>query len=133
MFRDSALEIVKYSDFLALTEPRKYDLKTYKCRKKLKNVSEKYIDDRYAVWKDSCEKILDFIEKTDEKIKQYIHVDNVIGTEEELNESFVELLNKQNLSVEDGFEIRRHVGDKIKSGELNDRSFFTRVKYLLEH
>lgn len=131
MFRDPVLELVKYSDFFALTEPRKYDFKKYKCRKKLKRVTEKYIDDKFQIWDIKADEIEDFIQRKDNELAVEFSVENMIGSEDKLTESFTQKLKAFDLSMDDGFKIRNHVIGKIESGELNEKSYYQRVLYLL--
>jgi len=133
MFRDPVLEVIKYSDFFALTEPRKYELKKYKLRKKLKRVSEKYIDDKYSKWDNNSRKIESFMERKDNEFEEKFLVENMIGSEEELVESFADSLKENGMSSEDGFKIRNHIVERIESGELTRTSSFQRVCYLLNH
>ena len=133
MFVDPELTIVKYSDFFAITEPRKYDFKKYKCRKKLKKVSEKYIDDKYAVWQNNFNKIESFIQRKNDEFNESILVENIIGSEEELCDDFKDSLNECSLSIDDGFKIRNHVVNGLKTGELNQKSYIQRLRYLLNH
>ncbi len=133
MFRDPILEVIKYSDFFALTEPRKYELKKYKLRKKLKRVSEKYIDDKFALWDNKSQKIESFIERKDDEFDEQFLVENMIGSEDELIEVFADSLKECGLSYEDGFKIRNHVIERLESGELTRTSSWQRVCYLLNH
>ena len=133
MFRDPVLELVRYDDFFALTEARKYDLKKYKCRKRLKKVSERYIDERFETWQNKSDEILDFIERKEEDIAKELSIENLIGTEDELMDDFIQELKACNLSIDDGFKIRKHVLDKIESGELNKKSYIQRAAYLLDN
>ncbi len=133
MFRDPILEVVKFTDFFALTEPRKYDLKKYKCRKKLKRVSEKYIDDKFEIWQDNAEEIEDFTQKKNEEIAERGLVKNRIGSEDKLNDDFMGALEEFNLGTADGLKIRSHIVDKLNSGELNEKSYYQRALYLMSH
>ena len=133
MFVDPELDIVKYQNFFALTEPRKYDLKRYNCRKKLKRVSEKYIDKKYSIWEDNYENIEDFIQRSDDELDNLFLFENIVGSEDELNEDFVQKLEENNLSIDDGFKIRKHLIKKLECGELNEMSYFKRITYLLDH
>ncbi len=133
MFRDMELDLIKYSNFFALSEPRKYDLKKYKCRKKLKRVSEKYIDDKFSIWEHKVEEILDFIQRKEEEFAENLLPENVIGSEDKLNNDFICQLEEANLTIDDGFKIREHIVNKLDSGELNDKSYIQRFLYLLRH
>ncbi len=133
MFRDMELDLIKYSNFFALSEPRKYDLKKYKCRKKLKRVSEKYIDDKFSIWEHKVEEILDFIQRKGEEFAENLLPENVIGSEDKLNNDFICQLEEANLTIDDGFKIREHIVNKLDSGELNDKSYIQRFLYLLRH
>ena len=133
MFRDPILEVIKYSDFFAMTMPRKYELKKYKLRKKLKRVSEKYIDDKYALWENNSRKIESFCKRKDEEFEEMLLVENMIGSEDELVDSFADSLKENGMSDEDGFKIRNHIVERLESGELTRTSSWQRVCYLLNH
>ena len=133
MFRDPVLDFIKYGDFFALTEPRKYDFKKYNCRKKLKRVSEKYIDEKFSIWENKAEEIEYFIQRKENELIEQFHVDNIVGSENELTDTFIKQLEEFNLSIADGFKIRMHIVDKLDSGELNEKSYYQRLLYLLCH
>ena len=133
MFRDPNVNFIKQDNFFALSEPRKYDLKKYKCRKKLKRVGEKYLADKYDTWKFSYNEITDFIQRKDSEIANDLLVENMIGCEDKLSDSFIKMLEKSNLSIDEGFKIRNHVVDKLDSGQLNEKSYIRRAAYLLKH
>ncbi len=132
MVRDPNVDFIKYDDFFALTEPRKYDFKKYNCRKKLKRVSEGYIADRFETWVFNYDEIEEFIQIKDEEIANYLLVDNRIGNEDKLSDKFINALEESDLSIDDGFKIRNHIVDKLDSGELNEKSYIRRVGYLLD-
>ena len=133
VFRDPTARVIKYSDFFAITEPRKYELKKYKLRKKLKKVSEKYLDDKYAIWEARYPKIESFIERKDNEFEESLLVENMIGSEDELDDSFVNALKKHDLTIEDGFKIRNHVVEGLKSGQLTSTSYWQRIVHLLNN
>lgn len=133
LFLDPMGNVVKYGDFFALTEPRKYDFKKYKCRKKLKRVSEKFLDEKYALREFSDDKVNEFIDLKDSEWDELLEVENMIGTEDELVEDFVENLNVAGLTVDDGFRIRSHIVDGLNSGQLTGTSYFQRMVYLMNN
>ena len=133
MFRDPSLEVIKYSDFFALAEPRKYDLKKYKLRKKLKRVSEKYIDEKYFIWDSNYSEIESFIQQKDDEFEESLLVENIIGSEDELLDSFADSLKECNLTIEDGFKIREHIVEGLKSGQLTSTSHWQRIHYLMDN
>ena len=133
MVRDPNVNFIKYDNFFALSEPRKYDFKKHNCRKKLKRVTEKYIDDRVETWELNYEEIEDFIQRKDSEFANELLVENMIGSEDKLSDSFINMLEKSNLSVDDGFKIRKHIVDKLDSGQLNEKSYIRRAAYLLNH
>ena len=133
MFKDIELDLVKYGNFFALSEPRKYDLKKYKCRKKLKRVSEKYIDDKFSIWEHNVDEILEFLQRKEEEFAKELLPENIIGSEDKLNDDFICQLEEANLTVDDGFKIREHIVNKLDSDELNEKSYIQRFLYLLRH
>ena len=133
MFRDPNVNFIKQDNFFALSEPRKYDLKKYKCRKKLKRVSKKYLIDKYDTWEISYDEIMDFLQRKDSEIANDLLVENMIGSEDKLSDFFIKMLENSNLGIEEGFKIRKHVVDKLDSGQLNEKSYIRRATYLLNH
>ena len=133
MFRDPSVNFIKYDDFFALSEPRKYDLKKYKCRKKLKRVSKKYLIDKYDTWELNYEKIMDFLQRKDSEIASDLLVENMIGSEDKLTNKFINSLEQSDLSIDEGFKIRKHIVDKLDSGQLNEKSYIRRAAYLMKH
>ena len=133
MFGDPMNNVIRYADFFALAEPRKYDYKKYKCRKKLKRVSERFIDERYALWDLSEDKIEDFFELKEMEWDELLKVENILGTEDELVEDFIETLNQCGMTVDDGFRIRDHIVEGLESGQLTKTSYWQRICYLLDN
>ena len=133
MFTDSFLDLIKNHDFFALTEPRKYDFKKHNCRKKLKKVNKKYIDEKYSIWDDNEVEIDEFRIKKDMELHELFSIDNMVGSEDKLSDDFIVKLSKFNLSKEDGFKIREHIVNKMELGQLNGKSYYQRVLYLLNY
>ncbi len=133
MLRDPNVNFIKDDNFFALSEPRKYDFKKHNCRKKLKRVTEKYINDRVETWELNYEKVEDFIQRKDSEIADELLVENMIGSEDKLTDSFIKMLEKSDLSIDEGFKIRKHLVDKLDSGQLNEKSYIRRAAYLLNH
>ena len=133
MFRDPLNEIIKENNFFALTEPRKYDIKKYNCRKKLKRIGKKYIDKKFSIWKNNSDKIEKFLQTKEDELAEELLVENTLGCEDELTDTFIDALEKSDLSTDEGFKILKHINTKLDSGELNEKSYYQRVLYLLEH
>ena len=132
-YNDTAGMLVKYADFFALSEPRKQDLKKYRLRKKLKKVTQKYIARQYAVYDKASGKIEEFRQKSECELDEFFSVDKCLGSEDKLSDEFIEGLEINHLSPDDGFKIRRHIIEGIESDNLNKRSYFLRIQYLLSH
>lgn len=57
----------------------------------------------------------------------------MVGSEDKLCDDFIQHLEKFNLSIDDGFKIRKHLVNKLESSELNEKSYYQRLLYLLDH
>lgn len=132
-FLDPMLNLTKYSDVMVLTLPRKADLKKYKLRKKLKMVSEKYLDKCYDAREDAKERILDYFDDVENDIYELISVENNLGTSDELNPVFSEYLKNNDLSDEDGFRIIANINDALESNDLTIKNCKRRMHYLVEN
>ena len=132
MFRDPICNFVKYEDFLALTKPRKFDMKKYKCNKKLKKVSAGYLEEKYDIWVSDM-RVEPFIERKKEEFNQFLEVDNLIGTEDKLSDEFIYVLNEFDLSLDDGFKIRQDIVNDLDNNQLSLKSYYQRVLYLLDN
>ena len=123
---------VKDIENFIIIEPRKYDLKKYNLRKKLKKITPKYMENisfNYGV-------NLDMEEARDslnENFNSFFRLDNIVGTADELKEDFVEFLKENNLSTEDGFKIRRSICESLESGEITQKSIIRRLTYLAKN
>ena len=133
MFKDDKLDLIRYTNFFALSEPRKYDLKKYNCRKKLKRVSERYLDKKFKIWEGKSDEIMEFIQRKDIDFANRLSIDNTIGSEDKLVDEFIQRLEDNNLSISDGFKIRANLVNKLESGEVNEKSYMQRALYLLNH
>ena len=131
LFLDPALEYVKFSDVLALTLPRKNDLKKYKLRKKLKKVNESYLDKCYDTRQENRDEVIEFTEDVENFIYKTIAVENVLGTSEELKPDFIKYLNDNDLTEEDGFKIINHINKALDEGHLIPESCHSRMQYLV--
>lgn len=133
LFLDPILNFIKYTDVMALTLPRKSDLKKYKLRKKLKRVNESYLDNCYETREYCDDKILDYFDKIDHEIEDLISVEKNLGTSKELTSDFIEYLEENNLSKEDGFKIIEHINTNLENDELTIINCKRRMQYLVEN
>ena len=133
MFVDPACNLIRYANVFALAEPRKYDFKKHKCRKKLKKVSEKFLDERYDLWDANEDIIKEFALRQEREWDEFLSVENLIGSEDELIDDFIFSLESFGLTVDDGFRIRQHVLEGLKSGQLSKTSYWQRAVYLLDN
>lgn len=133
LFNDYMHNYSKNSDTLIIAEPRKYDLKKYNCRKKLKNVSVGYLEETYTDYIDNLEEALESFEEFDEKLEEAYTVENILGSEDKLNDTFIDLLNEANLTVEDGFRIRESILNSINDCEIGDVKIKDRLTFLISN
>lgn len=132
-FMDPMLNFIKYSDVMALTLPRKGDLKKYKLRKKLKKVTEKYLDRCYESYMDSEDEIEEYFDNVESDINELISVERIMGTEDMLVDEFKECLNDFGLSDEDGFKIIENINNALENDELTIKGCPTRMQYLVKN
>ena len=133
LFLDPFLNFIKYNDVLALTLPRKSDLKKYKLRKKLKRVSENYLDECYSARIDCDSEISDYFDEIENDFNELISVEKTLGTSEKLTDIFLEYLKEHDLSKEDGFKIIEHINNNLENNELNIKSYNHRMQYLVKN
>ncbi|MBQ2654257.1 MAG: hypothetical protein IJF83_11920 [Methanobrevibacter sp.] len=132
-FLDPMLNFIKYSDVMALTLPRKSDLKKYKLRKKLKRVSEGYLDKCYDAREKADEEILDYFDEVENDIYDLICVENTLGTSDELKTEFAKYLKENKLSDDDGFKIIENITGALEKNELTIKNCRRRMHYLVEN
>lgn len=68
LFFDDKRIFSKYLDVLCICEARKYDLKKYSIRKKLKKIQPKYLDETFKVIFDNLKDSFDFFKNLDENL-----------------------------------------------------------------
>ena len=133
LFQDSNENVSKNSNTFVISEPRKYDLKKHNSRKKLKQVTVKYIENVDFAKDDNLDELIEYFNELNMDLNKYYSVDNIIGSENELKEDFVELLNKNHLSFEDGFKIRKDIIKALDIGEIIPSSIKFRLEFLANH
>ena len=133
LFKDYQHNFSKNYDTFILIEPRKYDLKTYNCRKKLKNITANYLEDADEIYCLNSDDAVEYFKDLNEDIAEVCTVENIIGSEDKLSDGIIELLNELNLTIDDGFKIRRNILDSLENGEIEDISIKDRLNFLLSH
>lgn len=133
VFTDPMLNFIKYSDVVALTLPRKGDLKKYKLRKKLKRITEKYLDRCYDARMDYDDDILEFLATVEDDINELVSIERTLGTEDKLNDDFRQCLIEHDLSDDDGFRIIESISNALENGELTVKSCPCRMQYLVRN
>lgn len=68
LFFDDNHAFSKFYDVLCICEARKYDLKKYSIRKKLKKIQPKYLDETYEIIFDSLKDSFDYFKNLDENL-----------------------------------------------------------------
>ena len=118
LFFDVTGQFTRNNYTLCITKPREDDNRKFKLRRRYKNVTEKTLDDTALAISQHNTQIHEFKEEVDEKLKQYYSVDNIIGTEEQLNDNIISLLEANNLSIEDGLEFRNIIIQKLEDEDI---------------
>ena len=65
------------------------------------------------------------------RIRDDLSVENLIGTENKLNQDFIQLLEENNLTKTDGFKIREDIIDSLNSGDIKHKGIHIRANYLM--
>ena len=77
--------------------------------------------------------ICDFEREVLDKLLDYSDLDKVVCSKNELSDSFIEKLNKHNLTRKDGFEIQKLISDAFNNDEISYESVNFRLNYLLSN
>ena len=125
MSKNSAINII--------SEPRKYDLKKFNSRKKLKKVSVNYLENINDVKVENITDFLNFFNDLNFELNQYFTVDNIIGSEDKLNDDVVEFLNENHISLEDGFKIRQDIINALNDEEIINTFIKFRFEFLVSN
>ena len=118
LFYDNSNVVSKDSKTLVIVEPRKYDIKKYNLRKKLKKISVNYLEDVNFEIEIAYDDIIEFFDDLNIELSSNFQVDNIIGSNEEIKSEAQELLEENNLTIEDGFKIRQSIIDSIENEEI---------------
>ncbi len=86
--------------------------------------------ERYLSKDDELE---EFYNNIQNRINENLDINYILGTDEKLTDIFKELLEKNNLTVDDGFSIREKVLSALKKNEIVPKSIVMRTLYLIEH
>ena len=133
LFNDYQHNFSKKSETLIISEPRKYDLKKYNCRKKLKNVTVNYLKATYENYSLNIDDALESFEELNDRIGEKYTVENMIGSEDKLNDSIVDLLTKSDLTIDDGFKIRESILNSLETCEISNISIKDRLTFLISN
>ena len=132
VINDSMEVMVKDFESFVIIEPRKYDLKKYSLRKKLKKITPSYMDEvgfNYGTKLNSD----DARELLNETFNPYFTLDNIIGSDSELKSDFVEFIKQKGLEEEDAFKIRKSIEDSLNDGEITAKSIIRRLTFLADN
>ena len=133
LFNDYQHNFSKKSETLIISEPRKYDLKKYNCRKKLKTVTVNYLKATYENYSLNIDDALESFEELNDRIGEKYTVENMIGSEDKLNDSIVDLLTKSDLTIDDGFKIRESILNSLETCEISNISIKDRLTFLISN
>ena len=65
------------------------------------------------------------------RIRDDLSVKNLIGTEDQLNPEFVDLLEENTMTLDDGFKIHEEIIDALDCHEIRHKGIQTRINYLM--
>jgi len=130
LFQDPIGIISKKEENLVIVEPRKYDLKKYDMRKKLKKITPKYLENFIMDYETNMN-TFEYFKSLEKYFDPIFSLDNILGTENELKSEVVEYLNLHDLSVEDGFKIRQSINHALQTSEITPKAIVDRFGYLV--
>ena len=126
--------VLEFNDNPAFIEKaRKVDSNDENYFLKLKNVDRTYLEVLVKRLYIIDESLIKFFQDIKERINNYLNVDYILGTEKELTPLFIDLLEKNNLSIANGFFIRELVVDALEREEIIPKTIVLRTVYLIEH
>ena len=103
---------------LCISKPRVDDNRKYRLRRKFKEVSEKKLDKTALAISKHNTQIEEFRQQIDNQLNEIYSVDNVIGTSDKLNDNIIRILEANNLSINDGFNLREIIIEKLGNNEI---------------
>lgn len=116
-----------------IIKARLTDTKKEKYYQLLKNVDNIYMDKlKQQIFNINDEEI-EFLKNVQKNIDEYMNIEEILGTREELTPIFKEKLEEYNLSPRDGQIIRSKVLRALKKDEITPKSMIIRTVYLLEN
>ena len=130
LFYDNLNNVSKDSQTLVIVEPRKFDIKKYNLRKKLKKISASYLEDINFEREIAYDDLIEFFDDLNIELSSNFQVDNIIGSSEKLKSEAQELLEENNLTIEDGFKIRQSIIDSIENEEILSTFINYRFQFL---
>ena len=128
--RDFKKFVARNVENVVMSEPRKVDLKKYNSRKKLKTITSNYLANLFYLREDYEDKYLEFVNQLNEKLSSHFTLDNIIGSEDKLNDETVKLLKEVHLNHDDAFKIRNNIIDSLNDGEILARFISLRFNFL---
>ena len=118
LFFDVTGHFAKNNYTMCITRPRFDDNRRFKLRRKLKDVTEKVLDNTALAISQHNNRIHEFKEDVNCRLEDIYSVENVIGTEERLNDNIISILEANNLSIDDGFKFRNLIIEKLDAGDI---------------
>lgn len=130
---DKFVLVAKDDNTIVFSKPTHEDFKKYNLKKKYKKMTPKYVYEvqyNRAIRNDEIDK---FIQDLDKQIQDFADIDNMVGTESQLNDNVVEFLKDCGLSMDDAFEIRKHLVRELKNKNITYKSKIIRFLYLADN
>ena len=133
IFSDDYSFYCKKSDIMGISSPRSVDMKKYKLKTKLSKINKNY----FKKYNNKTDKYMDdfiiFNYNTEDSIDDYLSVESKIGSSDELNDEFKQMLENNNLDLDDGFRIRNHIVRELENDEIIPKSIDLRINYLIHN
>lgn len=126
--------VIKFNDNPAFIEKARFQdsiVESYYL--KLKNVDITYLEVLLQQFLNTEEEMENLSIKIENRINQYLNVDDILGTEHELTPVFTDILEQYHLTKKEGFQIRNSIIEALQRNEIIPKSIIIRTLYLMEH
>lgn len=128
----TTLNNLKLND-VYIIKARLTDSRNEKYYQMLKNVDNIYLNVLKERIISSTEDMIKFVEYVHENISDYLNINDLLGSDEELTQMFIDKLKENGLTVNDGFKIRKMVEKALKKNEIIPKSIILRALYLMDN
>lgn len=133
VFNDTSDLFSKKTTTPCLAMPRRSDVKQYNLMPKFRKIDIKYIKKIEKEMKNSQGEVYEVSKRIYQNVYGALTVENLIGTDEKLNNYIIDWLKENNLSEEDGFKIKDKVEEALNENQIIPKTIRRRLEYLLKN